>query len=88
MVACFLWSRLLQLRSTPRCQFMNPRRITPEILDSLPSSDPDAQASRRDLQRLHSILGQKKLGSVGSVKNIQTAPPPAWSISDQEMDTS
>ena len=40
---------------------MNPRRITPEILDSLPSSDPDAQASRRDLQRLHSILGQKKL---------------------------
>jgi len=40
---------------------MNPRRMAAEILDSLPPSDPRARASRRDLQRLHSILGQEKL---------------------------
>ena len=40
---------------------MMTRRLTPEILDSLPPSDPRARASRRDLQRLHSILGHKKL---------------------------
>ena len=40
---------------------MNSRRLSPEILDSLPPSDPRALASRRDLQRLHSFLGQEKL---------------------------
>ena len=37
---------------------MNVRRLTPEILDSLPPSDPRALDSRRDLQRLHSAMGQ------------------------------
>jgi len=40
---------------------MNPRQMAAEILDSLPPSDPRARSSRRDLQRLHSILGQEKL---------------------------
>ena len=40
---------------------MSLRHLTPEKLDSLSPSDPAALASRRDLQRLHSILGQKKL---------------------------
>jgi hypothetical protein len=33
-----------------------PRRVEPEWLDSLPSEDPNAAASRRDLQRLNSLM--------------------------------
>ena len=40
---------------------MSPRRLTPELLDSLPPSDPTAIASRADLRRLHPILGQTRL---------------------------
>lgn len=40
---------------------MSSRRLTPELLDSLPTSDPTAIASRADLRRLHPILGQSQL---------------------------
>ena len=33
-----------------------PRRIEPEWLDSLPNTDPDAAASRRDLRRLNLLM--------------------------------
>jgi len=34
-----------------------PRVLTPEILDELPSDDPAAIRSRRDLQRINSVMG-------------------------------
>ena len=33
-----------------------PRRVTPEILDELPSSDPRARRSRVDLRRINRIM--------------------------------
>lgn len=32
------------------------RNVTPEALDALPPSDPDAMRSRRDLQRVHRVM--------------------------------
>src|SRR5687768_4180159 len=32
------------------------RSLKPEILDELPAEDPDAQASRRDLQRVNVLM--------------------------------
>lgn len=54
---------------------MNSRRLTPEILDSLPPLDPSALASRRDLQRLHPILGQHRLWIQWLKKTYPSAPP-------------
>jgi hypothetical protein len=54
---------------------MSARRITPEILDSLPSSDPSALASRRDLQRLHTLLGQTRLWLRWFQKRYPDRPP-------------
>ncbi|MEB0060216.1 hypothetical protein [Variovorax sp. LG9.2] len=34
-----------------------PRQVTPEALDSLSADDPAAQRSRRDLRRLHVVMG-------------------------------
>ncbi|MEO8137480.1 MAG: methyltransferase domain-containing protein, partial [Betaproteobacteria bacterium] len=34
-----------------------PRRVQPELLDSLPADDPAAQRSRADLRRLHHVMG-------------------------------
>ena len=54
---------------------MNSRRLTPEILDSLPPSDPAALASRRDLQRIHPFLGQHRLWIEWLRKTYPSAPP-------------
>jgi len=54
---------------------MSARRLTPEILDSLPSSDPSALASRRDLQRLHTLLGQTRLWLRWFQKRYPDRPP-------------
>jgi hypothetical protein len=35
-----------------------PRRVEPELLDSLPATAPESVRSRRDLQRLNLIMGQ------------------------------
>lgn len=51
------------------------RRLTPEILDSLPPTDPGAVASRRDLQRLHSTLGQIHLWRRWLRKMFPDRPP-------------
>jgi len=55
---------------------MSLRHLTPEKLDSLSPSDPTALSSRRDLQRLHSILGQKKLW-LHWIRNKYPDRPPA-----------
>jgi hypothetical protein len=34
-----------------------PRTVLPEMLDELPADDPAAQRSRRDLQRVHRVMG-------------------------------
>ena len=36
---------------------MMQRHVEPELLDSLPAVDPEAQRSRRDLRRLHRVMG-------------------------------
>jgi hypothetical protein len=36
-----------------------PRTVNPEMLDSLPASDTNAQRSRRDLQRVHRVMGTR-----------------------------
>ena len=54
---------------------MKPRRLSPEILDRLPPDDPAAQASRRDLQRLHPILGQIRLWHHWLRQNFPHRPP-------------
>lgn len=55
---------------------MNPRRLTPELLDSLSPTDPAALASRRDLQRLHPLLGQHNLW-IGWLRQNYPSTPPA-----------
>ena len=35
---------------------MLPRRVQPEFLDALPATDPVAERSRRDLQRVHRVM--------------------------------
>ena len=54
---------------------MSVRRLSPEILDSLPSSDPSALASRRDLQRLHPLLGQTRHWLRWFQKRFPDRPP-------------
>lgn len=54
---------------------MSARRLSPEILDFLPSCDPSALASRRDLQRLHPILGQSRLWLRWFQKRYPDRPP-------------
>ena len=36
------------------------RLVTPELLDHLPSEDPEAQRSRRDLQRINFLMGNER----------------------------
>jgi len=38
-----------------------PRRLTPELLDALPASDPRAVRSRGDLRRINRIMGARSL---------------------------
>ena len=40
---------------------MNARTITPEWLDELPATDPAAECSRRDLQRVNAWMGNARL---------------------------
>ena len=54
---------------------MKSRRLTPEILDRLPPDDPAALASRRDLQRLHPLLGQIRLWHHWLRHNFPHRPP-------------
>jgi len=51
------------------------RLLTPELLDTLPPEDPAARASRRDLQRLHPILGQIRLWTRWFLQNFPHRPP-------------
>jgi hypothetical protein len=51
------------------------RVLTPELLDSLPPDDPAAQASRRDLRRLHPLLGQIGLWTRWFEENFPVRPP-------------
>jgi len=51
------------------------RVLTPELLDSLPPDDPAAQASRRDLRRLHPLLGQIGLWTRWFQENFPVRPP-------------
>jgi hypothetical protein len=53
------------------------RLLTPELLDSLPPDDPAAQASRRDLRRLHPLLGQIGLWTDWLLENFPVRPPAA-----------
>ena len=54
---------------------MKGRRLTPEILDSLPPNDPGALASRQDLQRLHSALGHIRLWRCWLLQKFPDRPP-------------
>ena len=56
---------------------MKARVLTPELLDSLPPDDPAAQASRRDLRRLHPLLGQIGLWTRWFAENFPARPPAA-----------
>jgi len=51
------------------------RVLTPELLDSLPPTSPAAQASRRDLRRLHPLLGQIGLWTRWFAENFPARPP-------------
>ena len=54
---------------------MKARRLTPELLDSLSPNEPAAQASRRDLRRLHPLLGQIGLWARWFVEQYPVRPP-------------
>ena len=54
---------------------MKARVLTPELLDSLPPDNPAAQASRRDLRRLHPFLGQIGLWTRWFEENFPIRPP-------------
>ena len=54
---------------------MKARVLTPELLDSLSPDDPAAQASRRDLRRLHPLLGQIGLWTRWFQENFPVRPP-------------
>ena len=54
---------------------MKARVLTPELLDSLPPNDPSAQASRRDLRRLHPLLGQIGLWTRWLAEFFPSRPP-------------
>lgn len=54
---------------------MNSRVLTTELLDSLPPEDPSAQASRRDLRRLHPLLGQVRVWTDWLKENFPVRPP-------------
>ena len=57
---------------------MKSRILTPEILDHLPPDDPAARTSRRDLQRLHPILGQIRLWTRWFLQNFPHRPPSSF----------
>lgn len=54
---------------------MKARVLTPELLDALSPDDPAAQASRRDLRRLHPLLGQIGLWTRWFSENFPARPP-------------
>lgn len=54
---------------------MKTRRLSPELLDTLSPDDPAARASRRDLQRLHPILGQVGLWTRWFQEHYPARPP-------------
>ncbi len=51
------------------------RLIVPEWLDSLPVDDPRAQASRRDLRRLNSIMGHRGCFRRTLLQHLAKTPP-------------
>jgi len=51
---------------------MIPRKLTPELLDSLPPNDPRAIRSRRDLARINGVMFQHAI----MVRALSHLPPP------------
>jgi len=52
------------------------RRVDPEILDSLPSEDPEAIGSRRDLRWINGIMGNHRWLNA----RIRTQMKPGWRV--------
>jgi len=50
------------------------RVVADEALDSLAENDPAAMGSRRDLQRVHSVMGTRKI-VVRALRNLMTSRP-------------
>jgi hypothetical protein len=44
---------------------MMPRVVAPEVLDNLPADDPAARRSRRDLLRIHGVMGTRSIVARG-----------------------
>lgn len=52
-----------------------PRTVTPEVLDGLAANDPQAQRSRRDLRRIHRVMGSRAILARGW-RGLWPAGPP------------
>ena len=51
------------------------RTVVPELLDHLDPDDPEAQRSRRDLQRIHVVMGTVRTLR-GAIRRLRLASPP------------
>ena len=56
---------------------MKVRRLTPELLDELPPESAEAQASRRDLHVLNSVMGHRRTWRSWLRREFGSAPPRA-----------
>lgn len=52
---------------------MLPRRVQVELLDGLPANDPTAEQSRRDLRRVHRVMGTRAL-LVRTLRQLRPTP--------------
>jgi len=53
-----------------------PRKVVPETLDGLAESDPSAMRSRRDLQRIHRVMGTRTIVAQ-ALRKLAARQPPA-----------
>lgn len=56
---------------------MKVRRLTPELLDALPPSAPEARASRRDLHALNGLMGHRRAWRAWLRSEFASQPPRA-----------